>query len=104
LRAPVRFAQGVGELLQEPRTVLLEVGPGTALATLARRSFAPGAAPPPVLSALSHPREPRHGEECLLTALGRLWLAGVAIDWPAVWRGERRQRVALPTYPFERRR
>lgn len=40
----------------------------------------------------------------LLESLGTLWLAGVALDWRLVYRGERRRRVPLPTYPFERRR
>ncbi|MEO6191437.1 MAG: SDR family NAD(P)-dependent oxidoreductase, partial [Thermoanaerobaculia bacterium] len=40
----------------------------------------------------------------LLTALGRLWLAGIVPDWRALHEGERRLRVALPTYPFERQR
>jgi acyl transferase domain-containing protein len=40
----------------------------------------------------------------LLDALGRLWMAGVPLDWHAVRGGERRLRVELPTYPFERRR
>ncbi|HEY2943078.1 MAG TPA: type I polyketide synthase, partial [Vicinamibacteria bacterium] len=40
----------------------------------------------------------------LLEVAGRLWLAGVDIDWPAVHAPERRRRLALPTYPFERER
>jgi acyl transferase domain-containing protein len=33
------------------------------------------------------------------------WLtAGVALDWEAYYGGERRRRVVLPTYPFERQR
>ena len=40
----------------------------------------------------------------LLETLGQLWLAGVEIDWPRFHAGEPRRRVALPTYPFERRR
>jgi amino acid adenylation domain-containing protein len=39
-----------------------------------------------------------------LLALGRLWVAGAEIDWPALHAGERRLRTPLPTYPFERRR
>jgi acyl transferase domain-containing protein len=37
LRAPVRFADGAGELLRLPGPVLLEVGPGKTLSTLARQ-------------------------------------------------------------------
>ncbi|HTQ80154.1 MAG TPA: hypothetical protein VMM92_09165, partial [Thermoanaerobaculia bacterium] len=37
-------------------------------------------------------------------ALAKLWLLGVEPDWRALHTGSRRQRVPLPTYPFERRR
>jgi acyl transferase domain-containing protein len=38
----------------------------------------------------------------LLTALGRLWLAGTQIEWPQFYAREKRRRIRLPTYPFER--
>jgi amino acid adenylation domain-containing protein len=37
-----------------------------------------------------------------LVSLGRRWLAGVEVDWQALHAGERRLRVPLPTYPFQR--
>jgi acyl transferase domain-containing protein len=40
----------------------------------------------------------------LLTDLGRLWAGGATVDWQALHAGERRRRIPLPTYPFERRR
>ena len=40
----------------------------------------------------------------LLNALGKLWLAGVAVDWAGFHKNGRRLHVALPTYPFERKR
>lgn len=40
----------------------------------------------------------------LLDALGRLWLAGLAVNWAGVHEGARRLRVPLPAYPFERER
>src|SRR6185295_9690606 len=40
----------------------------------------------------------------LLSALAKLWLAGLAVDWSGFYAHERRRRVPLPTYPFERRR
>jgi acyl transferase domain-containing protein len=39
-----------------------------------------------------------------MEAIGSLWLTGADIDWQALHAGETRRRVALPTYPFERRR
>ena len=40
----------------------------------------------------------------MLKALGQLWLAGVEVDWDNYYGEEKRYRVPLPTYPFERKR
>ena len=101
LRQPVRFAAALQELARDPDRVLLEVGPGRGLATLVRRQE--GAALP-AISSLGKPGEEAREEETLLTALGRLWLAGVEVDWQRFAAGEQRRRLSLPTYPFERRR
>jgi acyl transferase domain-containing protein/acyl carrier protein len=108
LLAPVRFAEGIAELWREPEWILLEVGPGHALGRLALKQ---PAHPVPsdiavervVLASLLPERERQPGER-LEKALGRLWLAGAAIDWAGVHAGERRRRVSLPTYAFERQR
>lgn len=39
----------------------------------------------------------------MLRVVGQLWCQGVVPDWSAVHDGESRRRVALPTYPFDRR-
>jgi acyl transferase domain-containing protein/acyl carrier protein len=102
MRQPVRFSEGLTALLAEPARVLLEVGPGDALTRLARRHPRHGAGCVAVASMFSH--EHRDEERTLLEALGRLWTAGVAVDWPGFHAGRPCRRVALPTYPFERRR
>ncbi|MFE2228298.1 type I polyketide synthase [Streptomyces kronopolitis] len=43
------------------------------------------------------------GVAAVLAAAGRLWQAGVPVNWRAMARGTSRRRVPLPTYPFERR-
>ncbi len=102
LREGVRFADGVGELLHaEAGSVLLEVGPGQTLAPLVRQHPAAGPGGAVVLSTLLEGREHR---EAALTALGRLWMEGVPVDWVGYQTGRSRRRVALPTYPFERKR
>jgi amino acid adenylation domain-containing protein len=103
VRATVRFADGLGELLAEPRRILLEVGPGSTLASLARQHPARGEGHA-VLSSLRHPKEDEADLPFLLDALGRLWLAGGEVDWAGFYAGETRRRVPLPTYPFERQR
>ena len=102
LREPVRFGEGIAALLGDGQPVLLEVGPGQTLSTFAKQH--PGQMGRAVLTTLRHPHDAHSDEAFLLTAVGRLWLAGVTPDWRAFYARERRHRVALPTYPFERRR
>lgn len=40
----------------------------------------------------------------LLEAVGRRWASGADVAWSELFAGERRHRVPLPTYPFERER
>ncbi|HYG61904.1 MAG TPA: type I polyketide synthase, partial [Thermoanaerobaculia bacterium] len=101
LRSAVRFSDGVRTLLDgDAGRLLLEVGPGHTLATLARQA-GPGRI---VASSLPHPRDPQPDGAVLLRALGRLWASGARVDWAGFHAGERRRRVPLPTYPFERQR
>jgi len=103
----VRFADGVGQLLEKTDCLLLEVGPGQALSFFAKQHPAcTGSRRDQILPLLPAP----HGQQkqdphaFLLTTLGRLWLAGVPLDWSGYYAQEKRQRVILPTYPFERQR
>ena len=82
---------------------MLEVGPGRTLAGLVQQ-HANKAASQVVLSSLRHPKEQESDTAFLQKTLGRLWLAGANIDWIGFYRNQRRRRVALPTYPFERQR
>ena len=100
LRQTVRFADGLETLLSEPGVVLLEVGPGNALLSLARRHPRSGNASALVAS-LPQAAQGRKETAPFLRALGATWLAGLAPD-ASPERPEQRRRVALPTYPFER--
>ena len=103
LRKTVRFSDALSALLAEPDRVLLEVGPGQTLATLARQHPGLGESHG-VVQSLPHPSEGTSELNSLLTAAGRLWLTGVPISWPALYEGQRRGKVGLPTYPFQRQR
>ncbi len=99
LRETVRFADGVGELLRnEPGCILLEVGPSQTLAPLARQHPLGGRGTV-IISSLQQRQDDR---EAILAGLGRLWLEGVPVEWTALHFDQRRRRVQLPTYPFER--
>lgn len=102
LRNTVRFADGITELAKEPGIVLMEVGPGHTLSTLARTLVRGKSVV--VVSSMKHPQEKTAEVRVLYASLGRLWLAGADVNWKAFHAGEQRLRVSLPTYPFQRRR
>ncbi|MGC1650185.1 MAG: type I polyketide synthase, partial [Candidatus Sulfotelmatobacter sp.] len=103
LRQTVRFAEGVSQLVREPGWILLEVGPGQTLGGLARQ-HSDRSPEQVVLSSLPYGAGHEPESAFLLNTVGRLWLSGVRLDWDGVHAHERRLRVPLPTYPFERQR
>jgi amino acid adenylation domain-containing protein len=103
LRRPVMFSGAVTKLLQEPSRLLLEVGPRATLATLARQHVSDKTRVR-VLASLGEAKGADVDWASFLSAAGQLWLAGVPVDFEALHHGERRLRVPLPTYPFERKR
>jgi acyl transferase domain-containing protein len=105
LRQPVRFADALGELWLDRSRVLLETGPGQALSAWALQIPDPGGATPRVaLASMRHAYDPSPDLAFLLNTLSRLWLNGVDVRWSGFHAGARRRRVALPSYPFERKR
>jgi amino acid adenylation domain-containing protein len=101
-RDAVRFGDAVARLAERDAGVLLEIGPGHTLTTLARQH--PAAADLTALSTLPAPGE--HGgpdsdeRVLLLRAVGRVWAAGGRVDWRRLHGGGCR-RVRLPAYPFQ---
>jgi len=103
LRRTVRFGDGIAALLSDQPRILLEVGPGNGLTALAGRRTAPGIEHVSIAS-MRHVRDATPDPEVLLGALAKLWLNGADVDWRGYYGSERRHRVPLPTYPFERQR
>ncbi|MDL4775342.1 type I polyketide synthase [Actinomadura xylanilytica] len=119
LRGTVRFADCVETLGASADRVLLEVGPGRTLTTLARGVLG---ARVPMAGSMRHPLTESDDETLALEAAGRLWSSGVDLDWDAITRGRTSdadadgdgdgqeaggrtgRRTPLPTYPFERQR
>ncbi|MFT5756393.1 MAG: phthiocerol/phenolphthiocerol synthesis type-I polyketide synthase E [Alteromonadaceae bacterium] len=102
LTKTVRFSQGLHTLVATQNFVLLEVGPSNVLSQLAGRD-------PKikeqvsVVTSLPHTRKNTEESQHVATAIGRLWLEGVNLDWASMYT-EIPRRIALPTYPFERKR
>jgi acyl transferase domain-containing protein/acyl carrier protein len=90
-RAGESLAEQVHTLCEQGCDVVLEMGPGpsmTAPGVLWLRSLDPA----------------RPAWQTLLEGLTALYERGAAVDWAGFDRGYPRRKVALPTYPFRRRR
>jgi acyl transferase domain-containing protein len=99
---PVRFHEALTKLLDVPSRVLVELGPGATLTSLARLAQAERGAPAQAIGVLA--AEPGSDGPPWLAALASLFRAGFSLDWEALAPESRARRVPLPTYPFERAR
>ncbi|MBC8127064.1 MAG: type I polyketide synthase, partial [Gloeobacteraceae cyanobacterium ES-bin-144] len=97
LRHTVHFSAALEKAFENEKLILLEVGPGQALAQFARQH--PARATTPVIATL-----PSSSSDLsdMLAAAGELWKNGVAPDWSAWFKDQQRAKLHLPTYPFER--
>ncbi|HET8797929.1 MAG TPA: MupA/Atu3671 family FMN-dependent luciferase-like monooxygenase, partial [Thermoanaerobaculia bacterium] len=103
LLGTVRFADGLSTLAADRALVLLDAGPRQTAARLARQTAGRTARIPlPPLRQWAADGE--RDRDYFLESLGALWCEGMDVDWSATYRAERRARVALPGYAFERKR
>lgn len=99
LSDPVRLDAGVELLGQQPRSLLIELGPGSFLGDLVKISSNPTRHS--VFSPLAYTGT--NGRAAWLKMLGAAWENGLRVDTSCV-HDEKPRRVPLPTYPFERGR
>jgi amino acid adenylation domain-containing protein len=101
LRDPVRFSTAArAALALHPAAGAVECGPRDTLGTLLRQ-HAPSAGD--ALCAIASLGDTPERELAQLAfAVGQLWTLGIDVQWFDSM--EKRRRIVLPTYPFERRR
>jgi len=97
IRSAVRFSDAIQTLYEAGYRTFLEVGPGSTLSSMGQRIVDEGVW-------LASLREKRNDWEVLLGSAGKLFTLGIDLDWQDFDRDYQRQRVALPTYPFQRQR
>jgi acyl transferase domain-containing protein/acyl carrier protein len=101
--SPVQFETMLTNLLANEDLALLELGPGQSLGALARAHA--DCAPHrwrQIVPCLPAATDPRPAGIVLAEAVGRLWLAGVGVDWRAYQADRPVGKVGLPGYPFQR--
>ena len=114
VREPVRLADGICWLHRQGVKSFLELGPDGVLSVSAQdRPDSPRGARAVDLAAgdggdsvVAVPvlRNERPEVQVLIGALCEMWANGVHVDWQTVFTGSGADRVALPTYAFQRER
>ena len=102
LREPVRFSPALRTALLRHDAAFLEVGPRGSLSTLARQHTAAGKSAPVAIASLGDTSESEAAQ--LTLAHGQLWTLGIELPVSAASPSHGRQRIRLPSYPFERKR
>ncbi|MCV7077473.1 acyltransferase domain-containing protein, partial [Mycobacterium szulgai] len=102
LRQPVQFEQTTRVLIEQGCRALIEMGPHPVLAVaMTETAEASGADAVAVLGSL---RREEGDWRRFVTCLAEAHVAGVGVDWAAVFAPWRPRRVELPTYAFQRQR
>ncbi|MCA4899733.1 MAG: SDR family NAD(P)-dependent oxidoreductase, partial [Cytophagales bacterium] len=101
LRNTVRFADGISTIMAAPNVLFVEVGPGKALSSFVGANDLRDETHQ-IVSLLGRSKDGVDNSFELLGAIGKLWQHGIYIDWKAYYARERRQKVSLPTYSFEK--
>jgi NAD(P)-dependent dehydrogenase (short-subunit alcohol dehydrogenase family)/acyl carrier protein len=101
LRYAVRFSENIKNLLAVQDPIFIEIGPGKTLTSLTKLNSQN--TDNILINTVKHKRQEISDYEILLTAVGKLWLAGVNIDWQNYSSGKS-SKAHLPTYAFNKKR
>lgn len=104
LRHTVQFYKGVKTLLNSDKYIYVEIGPGGDISALVNRELEQAGIKERALNFVKPEGNNANDSKYLINKLGQLWQYGVQIDWSSYYTGEKRHRISLPTYPFERKR
>jgi acyl transferase domain-containing protein/acyl-coenzyme A synthetase/AMP-(fatty) acid ligase/acyl carrier protein len=99
-REPVRFLDAVRTLADRGVARFLELGPDAVLSAMVDDCLEGEQR----VQALASMRDERPEVETLLGALSDAHATGFDVHWPSLFEGPGAARVALPPYPFQRRR
>jgi acyl transferase domain-containing protein len=102
----VRFSESIDRLLTMENAVFVEIGPGRLLSNILRQHAQESGQPARhrVVNVVKHQQEKAPDDYYLAAKLGELWLYGVNIDWQAFYGEEKRRKLSLPLYEFEKKR
>jgi glutamate-1-semialdehyde-2,1-aminomutase len=98
-RETVKFAEGMNTLFEQGYEQFLEIGPKPLLSTMGKLFQ-----PRKTITWLPSLSKNEEDWQMLLNSLSVLYLKGMIVNWSGFDQGYARQRLPLPTYPFQRKR
>lgn len=98
-RSPVRFADSIKAMANRGCNLFLEIGPSPTLIGMGRRCLTED-----TFAWLPSLRPGRDDWQTMLDSLAEIYVRGATVDWVGFDRDYPRQKVELPTYPYQRRR
>jgi acyl transferase domain-containing protein len=104
MRSTVRFSDAIRIALDsENDNIFLEVGPRATSTILVNQHIATNPHHYAIPS-LGNTDEPDLEYKDLMNAIGQLWQLGVSIDWQSYYKNEKRLKLSIPIYPFEKQK
>ncbi|MBW4594598.1 MAG: SDR family NAD(P)-dependent oxidoreductase [Brasilonema angustatum HA4187-MV1] len=96
---PIRWADGIDQLIQNGYEIFVEIGPKPTLTTIGKIGWS--TVEIPWLATLN----PQKSDwQQILDTLAALYVSGVTVDWLEFYRDYPSRRLSLPTYPWQRQR
>lgn len=102
-RRGLNLSEAVIEICRDSDRILIEMGPGNRICNefTKQLGYKDNLS---IIAAMKENTAEMSDVEMLMLGVGKLWLAGGKIDWNYLYSSEKRHRLPLPTYPFERQR
>lgn len=98
----VQFSACSQKLLENPNAIFIEVGPGNTLLSLLQQHSQQPLKMVQLLPSAS--AKDKGGNQPIIKSLAQLWFYGHHVKWEQYYQEEKRKRIPLPTYPFQRQR
>jgi phthiocerol/phenolphthiocerol synthesis type-I polyketide synthase E len=95
----VLFEKGIKNILKDPKDyIFIELGPSTLTNAIKQNDFYNDN----VIVRLLQKSGQNEELQFLNKALGELWQSGIEIDWKKYYQNQKRKKISLPTYAFEK--
>ncbi|NOQ23838.1 MAG: SDR family NAD(P)-dependent oxidoreductase [Bacteroidales bacterium] len=101
LRQTVRYNNGIKSLINKPKTLFIEVGPGKTLAGLTQYANIDNSKGNKVLTTVRNEKHLEDDYKYFLKSLAQIWNSGINLNWTKTFNNTPK-RISIPGYPFER--